>query len=641
MIVDELIAILGFDLRGEGDLRRFNDGIRSAENQANHFVSSLSKIGAAVAGIWAGLEVGARGRQFISDITNAGRQAENFKTQLTTAFSGDEALAANALDWIEKFAAISPEGVNEITAAFIKLKAYGLDPTTGVLKSVGDAAAGMGKSTDQGVEAIADAVTGEFERLKEFAGIKAKQTGEAVTFAWNQSGKEQSLTVKKNSQEIQKALTGIMDGRFSGAMERQSRTFDGILAKVQDRWQRFLRAISDAGYYDRLKERFSGFADFFEALDENGTLPRLANGIGRLLTRGVDTSSHLVTQAYRIAAGFYNAADAIVTLAARINGLPKAFAAAGLGVGLLATSAVGRNAMLALARRVPMIAALLVMDDIMSGLAGDKSMTGSMEGGQQALDRIRSTFQEIRAAADELAGTLNGIFGIQRLTGEGDFSALIRVAKDLGQSGIVRIINNVADGYQMIASILKGISDLIKDPDQAMQRFGDALIAQVDRIVAALDEKLGGALTKFGLIGDVKVQDGPAPTLAIGGGAPSSPMPKAKFEPDASLVRDGMVNAEGLGAQFGVDPAKLASGAEYVMKAVLNLTDFTSAYGSAKQMLTDMGQTTEAKLDLNLSAFTAKIAQAKAELSSLKAMAGQPVVGGMAPARIATGAAQP
>ena len=83
---------------------------------------------------------------------------------------------------IEDFASSTPFNVEQITEAFIKLKALGLDPSQEALMSYGNTASAMGKNLMQFVEAIADAATGEFERLKE-SGLKPEPR-EQVSFTF-------------------------------------------------------------------------------------------------------------------------------------------------------------------------------------------------------------------------------------------------------------------------------------------------------------------------------------------------------------------------------------------------------------------------------------------------------------------------
>ncbi|MGZ8370087.1 MAG: hypothetical protein ACXWVH_03420, partial [Caulobacteraceae bacterium] len=134
--------------------------------------------------------------------------------------------------------------------AFVRMKAYGIDPTDGALQTLGDTASGMGKDVMAAVESLADAVTGEFERLKEF-GIKSSQKGGFVTFTYQniKSGKEMSVKVKKNAAEIRAALLGIWKGNYGGGMDAMSRTMTGRLSNISDAWGRFQRKIGDAGFF--------------------------------------------------------------------------------------------------------------------------------------------------------------------------------------------------------------------------------------------------------------------------------------------------------------------------------------------------------------------------------------------------------
>jgi len=96
---------------------------------------------------------------------------------------------------------------------------------------VGDMASVMGKDLMMAVEAVADAQTGEVERLKEF-GITKKMIEDQA--------KLMGLTVTNNKGQItdQKAfnasLFAVMEKRFKGGMEMQSKTFKGMVSNVKD-----------------------------------------------------------------------------------------------------------------------------------------------------------------------------------------------------------------------------------------------------------------------------------------------------------------------------------------------------------------------------------------------------------------------
>lgn len=148
-------------------------------------------------------------------LVDVNAEFQTIKSSLKTMTGGTKE-AAEAFELIEKFATTTPFDLQQVTQSFIKLKAMGLDPSEAALKSYGNTASAMGKSMDQMIEAVADAATGEFERLKEF-GIRASKQGDEVTFTFQ--GVE--TTIKNSSANIQDYLMGIGNVNFAGAMEDQ------------------------------------------------------------------------------------------------------------------------------------------------------------------------------------------------------------------------------------------------------------------------------------------------------------------------------------------------------------------------------------------------------------------------------------
>jgi len=159
----------------------------------------------------------------------AAADMESMNIALQTSFQGNQKEAKAAFDAINKFAAKTPYGLEEVMTGFIKLKNMGLDPSEQALTAYGNTASAMGKSLNDMVEAVADAATGEFERLKEF-GIKAKSEGENVTFMFQGV----KTTVGKNSKEIEQYLKYIGNVKFAGGIEAQSKSVKGMMSTLKD-----------------------------------------------------------------------------------------------------------------------------------------------------------------------------------------------------------------------------------------------------------------------------------------------------------------------------------------------------------------------------------------------------------------------
>ncbi len=170
----------------------------------------------------------------------AAAEFEQMNVSLKTAFQGNEAAAQKAFGMINKFAATTPYEMGEVMRGFIKLKNMGLDPSIEALTAYGNTASSMGKSLNDMVEAVADAATGEFERLKEF-GIKAKTQGDMVSFIFQGT----TTKVRKNSAEIEKYLKNIGLTKFAGGIDAQSKTFNGMLSTVKDQVKMFAASIGN------------------------------------------------------------------------------------------------------------------------------------------------------------------------------------------------------------------------------------------------------------------------------------------------------------------------------------------------------------------------------------------------------------
>jgi len=143
---------------------------------------------------------------------------------------GDSA-GNDALAMISNFAATTPFQLDEVTGAFIKLANQGFVPTYEQMTKLGDLASSTGKSFDQLGEALLDAQTGQFERLKEF-GIKASANGDRVTFSF----KEQKTTVENTNSAIQKYILslGEMKG-VAGANALISASLTGQMSNLGDK----------------------------------------------------------------------------------------------------------------------------------------------------------------------------------------------------------------------------------------------------------------------------------------------------------------------------------------------------------------------------------------------------------------------
>lgn len=143
---------------------------------------------------------------------------------------GTQKDAAEAMQMLADFASKTPFQLDRLTSAYVKLVNQGFKPSIEQMRSLGDLASSTGKEFEQLAEAILDAQTGEFERLKEF-GVKAAVSGDKITFAF----KNVKTTVDNSAESIRNYILslGQMQG-VKGAMAAISGTLVGQVSNLQD-----------------------------------------------------------------------------------------------------------------------------------------------------------------------------------------------------------------------------------------------------------------------------------------------------------------------------------------------------------------------------------------------------------------------
>lgn len=177
---------------------------------------------------------------FGKEIFETAGKFERYEAVLKNALGTQEA-ATKAMDDIKELAATTPFTVDELTESYVKYVNRGLQPTMAEMTKMGDIAASQGKSFDQLTEAILDATTGEFERLKEF-GIQASKNGEEVELSF----KGVQKTIANTPEAIQGALLsfGELDG-VMGGMAAISGTLEGKLSNLGDNFDALKIVLGD------------------------------------------------------------------------------------------------------------------------------------------------------------------------------------------------------------------------------------------------------------------------------------------------------------------------------------------------------------------------------------------------------------
>lgn len=181
--------------------------------------------------------------------------------------TGSLAGAQRASAFLREFAADTPYELAEVTEAFIRLRSLGLDTSERAMRSIGNTAAAMGTDMMQFIEAVADASTGEFERLKEFgirAGVAVEESGDKIKFTF----RGVTSVVANDARSITEYLIKIGETDFAGGMQDQMDTIGGSLSNLKDAFSNFIDFLGNLGIRDALKIGFAGATEFLKTFQQ-------------------------------------------------------------------------------------------------------------------------------------------------------------------------------------------------------------------------------------------------------------------------------------------------------------------------------------------------------------------------------------
>jgi hypothetical protein len=319
--VGELYASLTLR-KGQFD-SELNQAKRKMENTGHRFDSIFDGIRTAGLYATAGLAIGFGAAAYAG--VKANSDTQQFLATMTK-LTGSTEQAKKELQNLKTFAAQTPFEMGDLKQGELIMRAVGLE--TGKWRiAIGDTAAAWkaaGKNYSDVVQAIADAQTGELERLKEFGITKQQITDKANKMFRNKeivNNKGQITDLNRFNQ----ALLKLMEDRYGGMMKVQSQTFAGMMSNVKDFGLQALEVLSRP-LFDKLNAGAKSAMEGLQELQRNGTLDVWAESIGNDIDSVIEFFQSVNWEAVGMATKFVAVTAAAYGLAAGIRILAIAFA---------------------------------------------------------------------------------------------------------------------------------------------------------------------------------------------------------------------------------------------------------------------------------------------------------------------------
>jgi len=192
------------------------------------------------------------------DAVNTYTEFEELTTQIATYTGGiDKARAEMAR--LEELSFKLPQDLNDLAQAFTILTRSGIETSTENISALSEVAAANGKSITQLAEAIADGMTGEFERFKEF-GIKVSKEGDNLVARIG----DQQVAVADSAAALTTQLISLGEegGRFAGAAAANADTLTQSFSNLEGAVSIAQRAFVE-GLKPGLQSVVEGIGEFF------------------------------------------------------------------------------------------------------------------------------------------------------------------------------------------------------------------------------------------------------------------------------------------------------------------------------------------------------------------------------------------
>lgn len=533
MIIEELIAILGFDIKGNEKLGKFakslDDTAKSAEALATRVGNAAAVMGAALT---AGLGFLAK------SVIDTGAQFETLEVQLE-ALEGSAEKGKQALEWIREFAGATPLSLSETSRAFVQLRNFGIDPTNGSLLAAVDSAAMMGKGIEH-VMGITLAMGQAWSKGK-LQGNDILQLIDRGIPVWAllsevmgksvEEVQELSAKGKIGRVEMQKFFDA-MGKRASGASEKMSKTWAGIMGRMGDIWEDFNKRIADAGVFESSKKRLETLLELFQRWQKDGTMDKVAKKVSDTMEKISDAVGVVVD---RVGHHIKVLNDSWDSLSGYITGVS-------IAIGLL------------IARAFPLVTALFILalavEDLATYLQGGESVIGSFI---EKLKELTGLPEELAAALtaqmaivgttltvglSRLAPKIIGAFvgaALRVITGPVGIALLIAeiiaafFGVDLFNAG-VNMINNLINGVRSaipsLQDVIRGIADMFNLRGKTATSTGGAMSPEMANAYANFDRLTSSGVPAIGQqnnsnsvtvnTGPITVQSNQNPSAAVG-----------------------------------------------------------------------------------------------------------------------------
>ena len=237
--------------RTVGRTKKEMDGLEGSFAKMNKTVSGLKNFIGGSLIVAGGTFLINKLKNVAGSAIDAASEMETYRATLNTVLK-DEKRAGEMVAWATDFAAHTPFNTGDIVDAVTRLEAYGFKSQT-MMENIGNMASAMNKDLPTAVEAVYKATLGEMELMENNFAITKKLIKEKSQEWYGQAAVNASGAIA-NAELYNNTLLRLIEEKFEGGMERQSKTWAGIKSNMEDSKEAILRKIAGMDAEGQAKE---------------------------------------------------------------------------------------------------------------------------------------------------------------------------------------------------------------------------------------------------------------------------------------------------------------------------------------------------------------------------------------------------
>ncbi len=279
-------------------LRTFNTNINKTSHQVEGFGGSLLSTVVVLGQLRAALHtVWAFTGQWVASIIEANSKLEKMQI-LMRGLSGAATEAGKTTDALRDMnyvldkAKNAPFSIDEISNAFIKLKAAGIDPTKGGLDALMDSISKFG-GDDQtfhratvAIQQMAGKGVISMEELRQQLGEAVPNAMNLLARATKMSMAELVKVISTGRLEAKSALAKLfieMQFDSQGASERLMNTWGGMISRLKTEWLLFAKEIGNTGLFAAAKASLQDLISFMQSSEGKSFAADLGHGLADVI----------------------------------------------------------------------------------------------------------------------------------------------------------------------------------------------------------------------------------------------------------------------------------------------------------------------------------------------------------------------